>query len=184
LRYGQTHLCIAVRYQKTFVCGRRCSSRNLIDPSTSSADQVQAVLSNLEDNILGPYETPSNKLSRNMYDHLLMPWDTETTAFLQSNYKRLEWNRNGKLEANESDFFEGSSKGTLQELADSLGTASMVTRWREANPSLVGTENDCVSLTMRRIAEAMGAEGIDLKDIILWSGSSTTLLMFTRIVEY
>jgi hypothetical protein len=144
---------------------------------------VQAVLSDLEDNILGPYELRSNKLSRDMYDHLTMPWDTKTTAFSHSNYKRLEWNRNGKLETDELEFFGGSSEGSLQELADSLGTASMVTRWREANLSLVGTENDCVNLTMRRLAKAMGADGIDLKDINLRSGCSTTLLLFTRIAE-
>jgi trans-aconitate 3-methyltransferase len=78
------------------------------DSSTPSAASVQNILGELEDGVLGPYETHSNRLSRNMYDQLIMPWDTATTGFSPKHSKRLEWNRNGKLEVDEVDFFGGS----------------------------------------------------------------------------
>jgi hypothetical protein len=138
------------------------------------------MLRNLEDKILGPYETPSNNLSRRMYDNLTMPWDVETGPFSRQKFVRYEWNRNGKLEDGEDDFFGGSKETTLAELAKSLGTASMVTRWREANPELVGTEKDCVNLTMSKIAEVVGGEGSKLEDIKIKVGSSTVLLLLSR----
>jgi hypothetical protein len=144
---------------------------------------VQDLLSELEDDILGPYETPSNRLSRDMYDNLIMPWDAGITAFPSQNFKRYEWNRNGKMEAGEEDFFGGGTEMTLKTLGDNLGTASMVTRWRETNADLVGTDKDCVSLIMQKVATAMGADGSDLGDIKIRTGSSTTLLIFTRVAE-
>jgi hypothetical protein len=41
---------------------------------------------------------------------------------------------------------------TLKDLGDSLGTASMVTLWRDANP---GTDDDCVSVAIRKMEQEM-----------------------------
>lgn len=153
-----------------------------VDPSTPNAAAVQKVLSHLEDDILGPYELPALHISRVMYETLTMPWslDEPVTAFPRAAAIRKEWNRDGKLEEDATDFFDGASETSLEELGRGLDTASMVTRWREAHPELVGTEQDCVALTIRGIAEAMGAGGQDLADIRLKTGSSTTLLLFRR----
>jgi hypothetical protein len=152
-----------------------------LDPSTPNAIEVQKVLSELEDNILGPYELPSVKISREMYDNLTMPWDLEypLKVFPQSSYVRSEWNRNGKLEANESDFFH-KSEISLRALGESLGTASMVTEWRKANPEAIRAGNDCVEMTVRKVAAALGSPNGDIDDLRLRAGSATTLLMFRR----
>jgi hypothetical protein len=118
-----------------------------------------------------------------MYDQLDHPWDTGSTAFSLQRFVRREWNRNGNLEAGEENFFGGSEETTLKELRDGLGTASMVTRWREAHPELVGTHADCVELTIRKIAEQMGADGLGLDSIKIRAGHATTLLLYTRVVD-
>ncbi|KAH8657868.1 S-adenosyl-L-methionine-dependent methyltransferase [Xylariales sp. PMI_506] len=150
-------------------------------PSTPNAAAVQQALSHLEDGILGPYELPQNRLSRNMYDDLVMPWfDQPTPEFPESSFVRREWNRDGKLEPGETDFFGGSSEISLQQLAESLQTASMVTRWREANPELTGTDQDCVTVGIRAVASAMGLGEGDFDQGRIKVGSSTVLLLFKR----
>ena len=151
------------------------------DPSTPNAAEVQKALSTLEDNILGPFEGPPVKLSRNMYENLTMPWDVlqPIVAFPRTSYTRLEWNRSGKLEDGETDFFGGGDDMSLKELGEALGTASMVTEWRKANPDLAGTERDCVKMTIARMVKAMGGNG-DGDELRLRAGSATTLLLFRR----
>jgi hypothetical protein len=120
-----------------------------------------------------------------MYDNLTMPWEVEpsVTAFPREGFTRYEWNRNGILKDGEADFFGGSTEVTLDELRNKLGTASMVTRWREANSGIAGTERDCVEVTMKEIASAMGLSGVETGKLKLKIGSATTLLIFTRPVS-
>ncbi|KAF3762337.1 hypothetical protein M406DRAFT_72349 [Cryphonectria parasitica EP155] len=148
-------------------------------PSTPNAAAVQEALSHLEDSILGPFEGPALHLSRTMYDTLPLPWSIEppVAAFSAGNFVRKEWNRGGKLEDGAVDFFAGGREQSLDELAQGLDTASMVTRWRQAHPDCVGTEEDCVRVTVRRIAEVVGK---DQADIRLKLGSATALLLFRR----
>jgi trans-aconitate 3-methyltransferase len=115
-----------------------------------------------------------------MYEDLVMPWDLEKSveAFPKSSHKRFEWNRNGVLETGEEDFFSESKILSLKELGDGLGTASMVTQWRNANPKATETGNDCVALTMEKIAAALGRENKDHENVCLRAGSATTLLLF------
>jgi hypothetical protein len=157
------------------------------DPSTPQAAKIQEILSNLEDNILGPYATPSNKLSRELYADLSLPWEVQPTvqafAQAQSQFVRHEWDRDGKL-SNGHEFFLGSDEATLEELGKSLGTASMVTRWREAHPELAGTDQDCVQLTMDALAKVLSEDGsVDLKSMKIRTGSATVLLLFKKVGE-
>lgn len=117
-----------------------------------------------------------------MYVNLPMPWSVQPpmAAFQQSSFVRREWNRDGKLEPGKEDFFGGSSTTTLGALAKSLGTASMVTRWREHHPELAYTDADCVEVTMKAVAEAMGLGNHELESAEIKVGSATTLLLFSR----
>jgi hypothetical protein len=94
----------------------------------------------------------------------------------------MEWDRDGIL-SDGKEFFGGESKKiTLAELAKSLDTASMVTRWREAHPELVGADNDCVRETMDEVRRALGESGeIGNEDVSIKVGSGTVLLLFKRI---
>lgn len=152
------------------------------DPPTPNATQVQLALSNLEDNILGPYEIPSNALSRGMYDNLPLPWTITppVPGFSSNHFLRHEWNRNGVLAPGESDFFGGSDESSLGVLEKALGTTSMVSRWRKAHPELANTSNDCVSVTMRNVASAMDLAEDD-RTGKLRTSSATVLLLFTKV---
>ena len=155
---------------------------------TPNPRRVQQILWHFEDNILGPYELPPNRLSRNMYDDLVLPWSQQAErkgSFDQSKFVRMAWNRDGALEPGASDFFAGSHTQTLENLAEGLGTASMVTRWREGNPELAMTEEDCVRRLMRELAAAMTGKQVgkgdeSWKDLEIRTGCGTALLLFSK----
>ena len=76
------------------------------------------------------------------------------------------------------DFFAGKKDTSIQELEKGLGTASMVTRWREANPDLANTDKDCVKVAMDEVRKALGVDGHS--STTLRVGSSTVILLFKR----
>ena len=104
------------------------------------------VLLELERETLAPYELTPNRLSRDMYDHLPLPWTIAqpVEAFSASEFVRREWDRDGVL-SNGETFFGGVQLTPVDVFQKMLGTASMVTRWREAHPELVGTDQDVVT---------------------------------------
>jgi hypothetical protein len=119
-----------------------------------------------------------------LYQDLVLPWDVQPpiSAFAQSDFVRHEWDRDGVL-TNGEDFFMGSTEYTIEELKKALGTASMVTRWREAHPELVDTERDCVRSTMNEIERVLGEEigTEEAAKLKIRVGSATVLLLFKRI---
>lgn len=149
-------------------------------PSTPNAALVQHYLFDLETNILAPYELPSNRMSRTLYRTLPLPWSISPPVerFPPDQFVRREWDVDGVL-SDGKVFFGGTSEEKLSSLESSLKTASMVTRWGTANPEKVGTDDDCVRLTMRRVREAMGLEVGE--DGIIRTGGATALLMFKKV---
>ena len=97
----------------------------------------------------------------------------------QSRFRRWKWDRDGVL-SNGDDFFGGTEAQTLAQLQRRLDTASMVARWREANPGLAGTEADCVRESIRGVAEAMGKRGVPLQEVSIRTGSAVVLLLSKR----
>ena len=144
------------------------------DPSTPNAAKVQEVISHLKRENLGPYELPGNRLARESYDNLLLPWNCNPPVgdFLESGFKRLEWDRDGKL-SDPEHFFLGDQTLTIETIKARLGTASMVTRWREAHPQLAGTEQDVVARMVREIRELLGGDEVVI-------GQSCVLLLFQK----
>ena len=129
----------------------------------------------LERERLAPYELPPNRLSRDMYDNLPLPWNVSppVTQFPESLFVRKEWDRDGVL-SNGKAFFGAGREFTADEAERSLATSSMVTRWRAANPDLAGTEKDVVRQFGNEIQEALG----ETKTVI--TGSSTVILLFKK----
>jgi hypothetical protein len=134
------------------------------------------VLLELERETLAPYELTPNRLSRDMYDHLPLPWTIAqpVEAFSASEFVRREWDRDGVL-SNGETFFGGVQLTPVDVFQKMLGTASMVTRWREAHPELVGTDQDVVTAFGARLREALGP-GVEALDM----GAGTVILMFKK----
>jgi hypothetical protein len=126
------------------------------------------VLLELEREILAPYELVPNRLSRDMYDDLPLPWTVAppVAALGQASFVRREWDRDGVLSDGDA-FFGGSKPTPVDAFLALLGTASIVTRWREAHAELVGTEDDVVAAFGRRLRAALG-EGVT--EVVLGAG--------------
>lgn len=107
--------------------------------------------------ILDPYSMPGNRMSHNMYDDLPLPWAVTPAVpeFPQELFVRREWDRDGVL-SNGKTFFGGGRATTVKRAMEMLSTASMVTRWREAHPELVGTKQDVVEQLGERVQAALG----------------------------
>lgn len=78
------------------------------------------------------------------------------------------------------DFFGGSEETTLAEMREGMSTASMVTRWRQAHPELVGTGRDCVDVLIEKIKAAMGVGDGKEEEATLEMGMGTAILFATR----
>jgi len=158
-----------------------------IDPLTPNATLVQQIFSELEDVILKDFMAEGVHYSRLLYDTLLMPWDlpTPVKAFPKDKHIRIEWNRDGILEAGEADFFS-ASEVSLSQLGFMLGTSSAVTRWREVNGEKTGTDEDCVRLTLNKVAQAVGYKDeveANNSKFKLKIGTAFVLLIFERVAE-
>lgn len=99
-----------------------------------------------------------------------------TEIFPQTEFLRIEWDRDGALSDGKS-FFSESEKTTVDEVASSLETASMVTRWREAHAYPTMT-SDCVHQFARDVKKKLGVEDNENPSITV--GSATVLLVFKR----
>ena len=146
----------------------------LVDPSTPNAALVQDAIFRLEREHLLQYELPGNRLSREGYQNLPLPWtvDPPITEFPPAGFSRVDWDRDGRL-SNPDHFFLGDKHLTLAQIGKQLGTASMVTRWREAHPQQAGTEEDVVDVLLRDLRKTLGRD-----DLVI--GASCHLLLFKR----
>ena len=136
------------------------------------------VLLRLERETLAPYALPGNIVSMNMYDNLPLPWSVSPPVpdFPESKFVKLDYDREGVL-SNGVSFFNNDEKESLDDIENGLSTASMVTRWRAANPELVGTDKDVVKVFTRELREALGGK----QDWIV-RGSGTAILLFKKSV--
>lgn len=138
-------------------------------------------MSEFEDVVLGPYALPANKLSQHNYKDLVLPWENVETASLfdEKSFKRLEWDVGGHL-TDGMDFFGGSEETTLAEMREGMSTASMVTRWREAHPELVGTGRDCVNVLIEKLKAVMGVGDGKEEEATLRMGMGTAIVFATQ----
>ena len=150
-------------------------------PSVPNYKAIQAVLEDLEDNILGPYMTPGNRMSRSGYDTLTLPWSIPGMKgmFVESAFQRADWDRYGipsspSLPDGSPGPFLCGERVTRQKAEAGLSSSSAVIRWREANPEKAHTDEDAIKIIGRRLQEIMG------ENDRLIVGPSCTLLMMRK----
>ena len=155
-----------------------CSSL-YVHPSTPNAKAVQEAFDDLENNMLLPYHTPSNLLSRSAYDSLPLPWSFESTSqsFDKTSFSRVEWDRGGIPSAppaadGSPGPFLAHRETKISDLEKALATSSSVIRYRDDYPAKALTEEDPVILTMHRVKELLGG-----KETVVVSPSTHVLLM-------
>ncbi|RGP74465.1 trans-aconitate 3-methyltransferase [Fusarium longipes] len=132
---------------------------------TSGGNEIQAIIDDFRENVLGPYNSAGTQLTEDGYVDLIMPWDDSTTALLydrQSSSRHELSVKDGYFpstyllhtEAHDIPLDEKLHK--FEKLINSFGS---VNRWQEANPELVGTEDDIVKVLMRKIRKAAENNG-------------------------
>ncbi|KAI6978426.1 UNC-50 family protein [Hortaea werneckii] len=163
-------------------------------PSVPRHREIQSLLHTLEDEMLGPYMTPGNRLARQCYDHLPLPWtplppsaatdggvaENPSAAFFdETAFERKHWDRDGGPSA--PPLSDGSPAPYLlgREVdlhVDVKGFSSSgpVIRWREANPEKANTDQDPIRVIAQRLKQVVGEQ----TDLVL--APSCTLLLFRR----
>ncbi|KAH7014240.1 uncharacterized protein B0I36DRAFT_338458 [Microdochium trichocladiopsis] len=146
------------------------------DPSMPFSAVMQDAADALEAE-LDAYMVEGNRITRDLYRGLAMPWDVEKDlGFDRESFRRVEWAtawEGGEVRPMDEFFAPvsqaggvvGASPGTVTAAAPSgppkitteimemmMSTGSPVIRWREAHPELVGTEQDVVR-KFRRVVE-------------------------------
>ncbi|TDZ14031.1 putative methyltransferase [Colletotrichum spinosum] len=157
-----------------------CSSM-FVHPSVPNREKIQDILSDLEDGMLAPHVEEGNTISRNADRDLELPWDDVTSRglFGEGSFKRVDWDLHGIPSAPKGGDgtpgpFLHEREATISEMEQTLSSASVVIRWRGANPDQALTDEDVVTVTARRLQEVMG---VSEKPSL---GHSTTLLLLRR----
>lgn len=156
-------------------------------PSVPNYEAIQRILSELEDEKLGPYMQPSSVLTRGAYEQLPLPWsgaDDEPahSLFDKDSFKRCDWDRDGVPSAppladgTPGPFLMGKGL-TIERGLAGLGSSSSVIRWRQAHPEKAGTDEDPVIHAFKLTRDVMG-EGI--KELVV-SPSLSLLLMRKKL---
>ena len=143
-------------------------------PSMPEGARLKGIMDRIEKEDLAPFEAEGNRICRNHYDDLVLPWqcDPPVEVFSQERFLRKDWDRDGLTEGAQ-DFFSPSHDVPIDAMSARLGTASMVIRWREAYPELAHTKDDVVAKGMRELREVSGRSKLDF-------GSSGVLLLFKK----
>ncbi len=152
----------------------------LIGPPTPNAEQIQAALDELEDQ-LEPYKEEGNRMVRNLYANLPLPWTLPTPVleFDQESLMRKEWGTGDGAEPLD-EFHAVSAPLPMEAMEKVLGTASPVTRWRAANPDLVNTESDIVRVMRRKVEKALHDGGVEEGKEVVTGGVRGVLLAFKK----
>ena len=152
-----------------------------IIPPTPNAPAVQAAVDRLEDS-LDEYMVEGNRLVRKLYVDLPLPWTLPNPidAFDPSTFIRYEWGTGSDLRPG-SDFISVPSPVDMNMMEKILSTSSPVTRWREAHPHRVGTEDDVVRAARREIERILHKAGIEAGQEKLYTSISGVLLLVKRV---
>ena len=142
-----------------------CGGSLYTSPETPNVKKVQILLDKFELEILKPYELPGNRLCRELYETLGLPWTLGVDGFDVQSYIHRTWNKHGAFDESIEGGFLKRMEQDWNTLEKGLGTASMVTRWREAHQEQLenGELEDCVTVLMREVENSVN-EGMQRGD--------------------
>lgn len=153
-----------------------------VHPAMPNAAAINTALQEIEDKELGPYIEPGNQMARELYANIGLPWtiDPPERAFDEGTFVRKFFG----TKEDEPLFFDINSDRLfdLDTMEKALATASPITRWQQAHPELVGTEDDIVR-RMRRIVETLLHEAGVEKGKELVRGVAAGVLLLVKKKE-
>ncbi|KAJ4861258.1 methyltransferase domain-containing protein [Trichoderma breve] len=127
-----------------------------VHPSMPNAAALQAVFDEHTETYLKPFHVPGNYMVRSGYADLGLPWSIAqpVEAFDKESFVRKDWPAGEK-------FVVGESEVDLDTFEKIIGSGSPPTRWRQAHPEAVGTENDVVRILRRKIERVLRESGVE-----------------------
>lgn len=160
-----------------------CRGEPRVHPSTPGAAAIQAAVDWFQEQI-EDYALEGNRLASNLYAGLQLPWavhGASGSSFDEATFLRKVWDAAHLTSEPEDNPFTDRQQIDLDTVEKALGTMSQVTRWREAHPEAVGTENDIVRATRKRIERVMREAGVEEgKEVLEQAGGTGVLLMVKK----
>jgi trans-aconitate 3-methyltransferase len=147
---------------------------------TPNPTAIQAAVDDFEAS-LDPFMVDGNRLVRKLYIDLPLPWTLAepVEAFDEKSFVRKEWGTEAASEAG-GTFMAIPSPVDMVMMEKILSTSSPVTRWREAHPDRVGTEQDIVRITRRKIEHLLHQSGVEEGQEKLYGDISAVLMLVKR----
>ncbi|KAF3019776.1 hypothetical protein E8E14_011602 [Neopestalotiopsis sp. 37M] len=156
-------------------------TRAAVNPiKTANGIAIQAAMDKIAQDEVLPYAIEGNSLTRNLYVELPLPWtlDPPATEFEEGTFYRKEWNK--QLDGSEPEDMGTSMVVSTEQFEMAIATSSSVTRWREAHPDKVGTEQDVVKRMRRRIEELLHEAGVKPGEEVVHGEVAIILLMVKK----
>ncbi|KAI1140321.1 S-adenosyl-L-methionine-dependent methyltransferase [Hypoxylon sp. FL0543] len=152
-----------------------------VHPSTPNHAALQAALDKFRHEDLGPYHAQGNLITRSLYVDLPLPWTLEQPVpeFDESTFIRKEWRRD-RFDDEPDPIGRGLQTVNLDVVEKRFATSSAVTRWREAHPDAVGTENDVVRKLRREIERLLHEAGVEKGKELVTGGVESVLLIVKK----
>jgi trans-aconitate 3-methyltransferase len=146
-----------------------------VHPACPAADAVQAAMEAHRERHLAEHTTLGNAVAQSGYDLLPRPWEVDPPVpeFERGGYFRKQW-------ALGEPFVVGEDEVDLDTFEQMMATGSAVTRWRQAHPELVGTEEDVLRLLRREIERILHAAGVEEGKEKIKGTAQGVLLMFKK----
>ncbi|KAL5342116.1 S-adenosyl-L-methionine-dependent methyltransferase [Aspergillus crustosus] len=125
-----------------------------VDRRTPNAAAIDARVEEFEEE-MRPFFLPGNLMTRGLYKELGLPWTVEPAVkgFEEGSFLRKEWDGVDEFLA------KGQPEVDLGKFEKMIGTMSPVTRWREAHPEAVGTDEDIVRRFRRDVERLLREAG-------------------------
>jgi SAM-dependent methyltransferase len=146
-----------------------------VHPLCPGAEAVQAAMDAHVEKYLKPFSNEGNEIVRSGYDLLKRPWEVEppVTEFEEAGYWRKQWVLG-------EPFVVGEDEVDLEVFEKMMSTGSAVTRWRQAHPELVGTEQDVLRILRREIEAILHKEGVEPGKEKVKGTAQGVLIMFRK----
>ncbi|CAK7229719.1 hypothetical protein SCUCBS95973_007323 [Sporothrix curviconia] len=129
-----------------------------IHPDSRCSEAIQAVMDAFQAQDLEPYMNEGNRIVRNKYRDLLLPWtvpDHPVAVFPQDKFVRRDWT------VDDVTFMTHDNLEINMDLLETvMSTSSPYTRWCEAHPEDVKGENNILRKLRRKVERILQADGV------------------------
>lgn len=150
------------------------SGPSKLHSSVPNAAAIDKTMDDLEAEYLKPYLAEGNMLTRGRYKDLPLPWTITPPQgdFDEKDFVRKQW----KISEHAVDL----PRIDLDTMEKIIETMSPVTRWREAHPETIGTEQDVVKIHRRAIERLLHEAGVEPGKEILTGTPNVVVLIVKK----